>query len=108
MQRHAYDFLVVGSSIERTYWHDLLQFAEVRALSCLLHRIGIHQCDDATVHDATVHDATVHDATAHDATVHTATERHKLLRLGDAQRPAHWEYYSTPAARWPAHCVLSD
>jgi hypothetical protein len=30
VQRHEYDFLVVGSSIERTYWHDLLQFAEVR------------------------------------------------------------------------------
>jgi hypothetical protein len=30
VQRHGYDFLVVGSSIERTYWHDLLQFAEVR------------------------------------------------------------------------------
>ena len=29
VQRHEYDFLVVGSSIERTYWHDLLQFAEV-------------------------------------------------------------------------------
>jgi hypothetical protein len=33
VQRHEYDFLVVGSSIERTYWHDLLQFAEVSGAS---------------------------------------------------------------------------
>ena len=94
MQRHEYDVLVVGSSIERTYWHDLLQFAEV-GLAAAPMAYGIHQCDDATVHDATVHDATVHDATVHDATEwHNATECHKPLRLRDAQRPA--------------HCVLSD
>ena len=86
MQRHEYDFLVVGSSIERTYWHDLLQFAEVQwAWLPAPMAYGIHQCDDATVHDATVHDATEW---------HNATECHKPLWLGDAQRPA--------------HCVLSD